>query len=178
MELKFRFEPLCTVQAAAQVVIAAGGRIDSEKLLNILYMADRTSLIETGSPITGDQMYLTPNKAYGLFTVFYCIWDSIAIRGWNTTFKDEDRYVVLYSGPGDSELSDYDVALLQREYAFYRGPDASFLPEWKQLKMEAPITLPKPEDILRAEGFSEEHVIAYQERYAPIQAMDRIRIIR
>ena len=179
MELKFPFEPLRTVQAAAQVVKAAGGRIDCQKLMNILYLADRSSLIETGSPITGDVMFLADDeeKVYGLWWVYWCMWEGWPIRGWDKAFGDDAEFITLESDPGDGELSDYDVDLLQKIHGTYPGTDPSFLPEWKLPKDEVVLRL-KPEEVLRAEGFSEEDVTAYQERYAPIAAMDSIRIIR
>jgi hypothetical protein len=179
MDLKFPFEPLRTVQAAAQVVKAAGGSMDYEKLLNVLYLADRTSLIETGSPITGDQMFLSDQGTYGLFTIYCCMWEDIPIKGWELAFMDEDRDIRLQADPGDGQLSDYDIDLLQKEYESYKGSNPSFLPEWKLPRVgQETVLYPKPEDILRASGFSEEDVVAYQERYAPIAAMDKIRIIR
>lgn len=53
--MEFIFDEHKATQAAAYLLRRGGGRMRYMKLIKLLYLADRTALIETGSPITGDR---------------------------------------------------------------------------------------------------------------------------
>lgn len=51
------FSPKKAAQVAAVILKASGGQMDYRKLMALLYIADRESIKETGTPITGDSYY-------------------------------------------------------------------------------------------------------------------------
>jgi uncharacterized phage-associated protein len=54
--MKFVFQERKAAEAAAHLLQLGGGRMPYMKLLKLMYLADRRTLIETGFPITGDGM--------------------------------------------------------------------------------------------------------------------------
>lgn len=65
--LRFVYNEEKAAQAAAFLLREAGGSMDYRELLNLLYLADRQSLIETGAPITGDEMVNMNCEELGCF---------------------------------------------------------------------------------------------------------------
>ena len=55
-ELKFTFDEQRSTQAVAVLLEHAGGEENYTKLLKLLYLADRQSLLETGELITGSAL--------------------------------------------------------------------------------------------------------------------------
>lgn len=169
MALSFRFEPLAAAQAAGQLLRHAGGRLEHAWLLQLLYLADRRSLVETGRPLTGAPAVQT-ERGPTLTTV-----DSPA---WQQCFRREGEDTVLVRDPGDGELSDYDVEMLGEVYAQGARSDLRQLPEsWKE---EAPaigqaIT---GEEILKASGLSTAEIEGYESLNAAVRALDPIAIVR
>ena len=54
--MEFVFNDRKTAQAAAWLLDRQEGRMPYLKLIKLLYLADRQSLIESGYPITGDRL--------------------------------------------------------------------------------------------------------------------------
>ena len=52
--IEFVFNERKTAQAAARLLKLHGGKMDYRLLLNLMYLADRQALTETGLPISGD----------------------------------------------------------------------------------------------------------------------------
>ena len=59
--MRFFFDINKATQAAAHLVYLQGGKINLMALIKLLYLADREALLETGYPITGDQMVSMPH---------------------------------------------------------------------------------------------------------------------
>ena len=59
--IRFAFDEEKAAQAAAYLIRLKGGRIDYTALLQLLHLADRRALAETGHPITGDRMVALPH---------------------------------------------------------------------------------------------------------------------
>lgn len=59
--MRFHFDQRKTAQAAAFLVQLHGGRLNYMKLIKLLYLADRHTLVERGLPITGDAMVAMPH---------------------------------------------------------------------------------------------------------------------
>lgn len=56
--MSWAFSSKTALQAVAVLLKAApGGRMDYRKLMALLYIAERESIKETGSPIIGDSYY-------------------------------------------------------------------------------------------------------------------------
>lgn len=54
--IKFRFDILKATQAAHAFLRMAGGELNYLVLIKLLYLADRTALLELDAPITGDRL--------------------------------------------------------------------------------------------------------------------------
>lgn len=145
--------------------------INYTKLLKVLYLADRKALIETGCPITGDRI-VNMNNGPVLSEVYDCIkhLSGKPHSAWGQHFHKEGYSVRLVADPGDSELSDYDVDLLTALAAKYRSHSfgqmvniVHKLKEWHAPEDGGadPVDY---EDVLRAEGLSDERIAEYTEQ--------------
>jgi uncharacterized phage-associated protein len=111
-DLKFTFDERRTVQALGQLMVVLGARENYTKLLKILYLADRRSLVETGRTITGATMVAMANGPV-LIEVYKCIKGEPSDSYWDQHIASVGPYdVELLKVPGDETLSDYDVDLL------------------------------------------------------------------
>lgn len=151
-------------QAAAYLVKLHGGQINLMALIKLLYLADRTALIETGFPITGDQMVSMPHGP-----VLSQIYDSAKweIEGdpWNSYISERTGHEVFLvnENPSRGELSDYEIRVLEVIHSEF-GHMNQFklrdlthdLPEWRDPQGSSlPID---PLTILRAVGRSGEDI--------------------
>lgn len=161
--MRFFFEERRAAQAAALLLECEDGRMRYIKLIKLLYFADRTALIETGLPITGDRFV---SMHYG--PVLSRILDLIRGRAtdshlWDQWFRTEGYDLVLTRHPGRDHISPYDEQTLRRVFETHRGDrdwevvDATHeLPEWSDPDGSSrPI---EPAEILRHAGFDEEAV--------------------
>jgi len=58
--MQFHYNPRKATQAVAYLVRLNGGRMDMWRMLKLLYLSDRESLIKRGTPITADQLSAMP----------------------------------------------------------------------------------------------------------------------
>lgn len=111
-------------------------------ILKMLYLADRKSLEEIGSPIIGDKM-CAMNHGPLLSTVYDLIkGDARESRQaiWERYIELNGRYEIrLIIDPGDDKLSDYAIEILDRVFdkyghsTFWQLSDQTHqLPEWKE----------------------------------------------
>src|SRR5207245_2612690 len=59
--IRFAYDQQKASELAAHFLLVAGGSMPMLKLLKLMYHADRTSLIETGFPVTGDTIVAMDN---------------------------------------------------------------------------------------------------------------------
>lgn len=133
-------------------------------LLKLLYLADRTALIETGYTITGDRMVSMPHGP-----VLSRIYDLAKWGGtddpWYEYITERTNYDVALAKPQPEtdELSDYEIAVLRSTYEMYGSLDrfelrdlTHTLPEWTDPEgSSCPID---PVVILRSEGKSDAEI--------------------
>lgn len=178
-ELRFLFAEGRAVQASALLMRAADGRENYTKLLKLLYLADRRSLIETGRPITGASVV---NMAHGpvLSEVYECIRDKPGGGLWDRHIRTDGYDVELIEDPGDDKLSDYDVAVLSELAEQYKAASYSYmidivhkLPEWRSPAPAKVASLPAA-DILRASGESDETICGQSKRVAYLESVDKL----
>jgi len=136
VQFQFNFEK--TLQAAAVLMTLDGDRMESIRLLKLLYIADREILAETGVPITGDNAVALKhgpvlNHVYGL------------IRGqatrageWADTLRTVNHNVELRKPIGRGKLNRAEVDKLQEITDRYRNDNVWEIcdqthdfPEWK-----------------------------------------------
>jgi len=164
-EICFTFDERRTVQACA-VLFPQSRRENFTKLLKLLYLADRQSLIETGAPITGAHVVSMKNGPV-LSEVYDCIKSEPTAKStWDMHIERNGTFLVLKKEPGDSELSDYDVEILTRLAKKHRGDHfgrmidiVHKLPEWRDPEKLNRKMIPLPaSEILRAAGQNEEAI--------------------
>ena len=96
----------------AKFVTLAGGSIDKIKLVNLMYLLDRTAIIEEGYAIVGGRYFSLP---YGpvisefLDDVDHGRWDHIYLKGHDVTLVGSERHAEL--------LSEWVEELAERIYA-------------------------------------------------------------
>ena len=157
--IRFPFNEKKTAQAAAHLLNAGNGTMPYMSLIKLLYLADRHTLIEIGQPITGDR-YVSMKNGPVLSRVLDIIHagEDRARFGheWLERVSAPEAYTVKsrMEVPDDSELSDYEVGVLDQVYAKYGHLDrwdlvdfTHTLPEWTETTSSVSID---PADILRA----------------------------
>jgi uncharacterized phage-associated protein len=140
MPLTFKFDVIRATQAAAKFLDLAGGTINYTKLLKLLYFADRQSLIEVGKPITGSSI-CNMNCGPVLSEVYDCIkqQDSEESKTWGDFISTQVHDAVLVAHPKDTELSDYDLEVIQEVFSKFKSYEtieiieaSRKLPEWER----------------------------------------------
>jgi hypothetical protein len=165
--VKFSFNPTRATQAVAHLVARAGGRMNYTKMLKVLYLAERTALLDTGAPITGDRFV---NMANGpvLSEVYDCIKADGPPECWRAALKREGYDLVLVGDPGTDELSEFELSLLSRLADEHKHRNFSAmirlvhtLPEWRDPVGggRAPLSYL---DILRAEKVPATKIAEYE----------------
>lgn len=152
--MRFPFNERKAAQAAAFIVERHGGVFNYISLIKLLYLADRTALIESGVPITGDAMVSLP-KGPILSNVKNCLNNALGCgKVWTkfvSTRDDENKVSLVTAEPSRDELCDYEIEVLARVYAEHGkktpGQLITFchgLPEWEDPHGSArPILLEK-----------------------------------
>jgi uncharacterized phage-associated protein len=97
MALRFREDK--ATQAAARLLQARGGTMDYLKLLKLLYLADRTALLELGRPISYDRYVSMPHGP-------------VLSRTYDLIVAEPDPEHPSYWGQVISEPSGYTVTLM------------------------------------------------------------------
>jgi hypothetical protein len=83
------------------LVRLAGGQLNRMKALELLYIANRCSLLETGC-----NMFQLNRHSFQL--LFSCL----TLPPWTSYLATDGDDLIFKQDPGDSELSDYDVQML------------------------------------------------------------------
>jgi len=151
-------------QAAARLLQLAGGKLNHMKLIKLLYLADRTALLQFGRPITFDWYVSMPHGPVLSFTLDK-INDSLPPVGtsyWHRFISERQDHQVTLLGPSPrDQLSPAEEQVLDavwREFGTMNQWElrdySHSLPEWRDPKGSSlPIQI---SDILLGEGFSED----------------------
>jgi uncharacterized phage-associated protein len=157
--MKFVFDEGKAAEAAAWLLKFAGGSMRYMKLLKLLYLADRRALIETGAPITGDEMFALPRGP--VLSRVLDLMNSAPEDGgiWFEFVSGHQGYEVeaVREPLGeDSRLSDYEIGVLEGVWDEFGSMELwalvkhlhQVLPEWTDPRGSSRRI--RPEDILRA----------------------------
>jgi len=120
--MKPAFKEEKTTQAAALLLKLRKDKMSYMKLIKLLYLADREALLEWGRPITFDS-YVSMKAGPVLSRTLNLINEG-AEPGkdsfWNKHISPPQNYdVELKDDPGIDELSEAEIALLERIFAQY-----------------------------------------------------------
>ena len=167
--MRFIFDQKKTTQAAAQVIFLHGGRLNYMKLIKLLYLADRESLIDRGMPITGDAMVSMPHGPV-LSNTLNLINEGEhgGSRYWYESVTGPSSWEVglVHKNPATDLLSRYEVDLLEKIVGKFRAFSqwdlrdfTHDLPEWGDPDGSSyPI---EPKEILEAAGATDEEIRRY-----------------
>jgi len=114
--MSFRFSLDKAMQAAGVLLrMAPNHRMRHIRLLKLLYIADRTSLRETGQPITGDSVVAMRHGPV-LSRVYDCVKGEFPNQiEWDRFFLIEEPFdIQMKTSPGVGELCRYEIETLQR----------------------------------------------------------------
>ncbi len=177
--MKFIFDEHKAAQAASLLLDHHGGSMPYIKLIKLLYLADRESLIESGAPITGDR-FVSMRFGPVLSRVLDLIKESKPAENsvWHSYVARRRYDAVLIDAVESDRLSEYEESVLDgifesfgREKEWDVVARTHALPEWTDPGRSAiPI---EPEDILRYAGYSDEEVQAAAEQAEAVYSLRR-----
>ena len=162
--MRFVFDERRAAQAAARLLHRHGGTMPYIKLVKLLYLADRASLVEGGWPITGDR-FVSVRHGPALARVLDLITDDCPAGDsvWHGYIARKRFDACLVGDTESKQLSDVDRDVLDgifETYGCLKEWDVvartHALPEWKD---PGDTIIPiEPEDILRYAGYSEKAI--------------------
>ena len=169
----YKFNGKKSTQAASFLLRGAGGAISFDKFWYLMYLVDRESITNTFFPLTGScfvNNYIMLMDLYNYTKEEY----------WNkyiSVFENDDNFYYL-DNPGDGELSDYEILLIQKIYKLYGNTEltdlrcmVSILPEIRELNVGDVIN---PCNILRAENVSEDSIEEYKKENLYFNNVDNL----
>jgi uncharacterized phage-associated protein len=173
--LAIRYREDKATQAAARLLKLGGGQMSHMKLIKLLYLADRSSLVRWGRPITFDWYFSLDHGPVLSFTLdrINAEADPEAPSYWHRYVSERENHSVrLLSEPDNDQLSAADEEIIDEIFSRFGAMSqwdlrdyCHRLPEWQDPHgSRVPIEI---RDILLAEGLSEEDV---QEITAGLQA--------
>jgi hypothetical protein len=178
-ELRFTFEEVRAVQACGVLLRAASGRENYTKLLKVLYLADRVSLLETGQTITGATV-VSMKHGPVLSEVYECIMGDPDGGFWDRYIRKLGYDMELLEDPGDDRLSDFEVNTLTglaSKYAWANYLDmikiVHGLPEWRDPAPAKVASLPASE-ILRSMGVTDDSIANQANRVSYLDEVDKL----
>ena len=165
--IRFRFDESKAAAAAALLLKLEGGRMNYMRLIKLLYLADRESLIRLGRPISGDRFYAMkhgPVLSSVLDLIRRGMFQPVGAQGpWGSHIERDGYAVRLKKDPGVSCLSEAEAQILTEASRLCRSFDqwhlraiTHFPPEWHDPGNTSTEIL--PEDILRALEKPEEEI--------------------
>lgn len=159
----YQLNPDKIVQLAAAFIRRAGTSLNYTKLIKLMYLADRRSLIETGMPITGDEMCALPNGPIISYTL-NCI-SGAGDEQWDSFFRKDGYDLVMMRDPGEDLLSPYEMHIvdeLHREHLSRNfGAMIEYthrLPEWRKNNPGRSMRPIYTKDVFEAAGKSREEI--------------------
>lgn len=181
--MRFVFNERKTAQAAAFFLRLSGGHMPYIKLLKLLYLCDRQSIIETGYPVTGAKL-VSMDKGPVLSEVLDRITWGDGESVWSEYISSPSNYEVSLTKqePDEEELSEYEKDLLLDVFRRFGDWDrwalvrfTHELPEWTDPSGSAlPIDARR---ILESAGKSDEEIEHVSKLAEEIWSFSRVAIL-
>lgn len=180
MRLRYREER--ATQAAARLLRLRGGTMSYMKLLKLMYLADRKSLLQHGRPITYDRFVSMDQGPVLSQTYNLMVAEESPDRAsyWRRYISEPDHYEVhLVQDAPSGELSKAQEALLEDIFRDFgrmgRWQLVDYchtLPEWEDPHGSSiPIAVA---DVLRAGGLDAEDIAAVEEAFLAEDALSAL----
>ena len=112
-----------TTQMAAQFLSRSGGSMPQILLMTMLYTADREMLMRHGIPITYDHWMSTKRGPLLRATQNLISADGDPPSYWSEHIRADGEGLVLWSDPGDEDLSRAEDRLIEQTYSELVGKD-------------------------------------------------------
>jgi Protein of unknown function (DUF4065) len=178
--VKFAFKMRKAAQAAAHILHQHGGRLNWSKLIRLLYLAERQSLVTRGYPIIGDQM-VAAFEGPTLATLTSLVESDAFWTEYLSKPVGADIYLRRIEFDTD-ELSKFEVNLLDRIDSEHGAKDSRTLAmesrqlkEWRKPNSSSDSALPiDPSDILRLEGWSDPDIDSAESDAAGLLFLDSL----
>lgn len=178
---KPQFREKKATEAAAWLLGRHGGRLNFIKLLKLLYLADRTALVDYGRPITFDTYFSLEYGPIPSHTKDLAERTAFVEGGdyWTTHISPRrDDHVDLTDDPGTDHLSEVEIEALREaddEYGEMEPFDLvdrlhHELPEWEAPDGPREREKIDYEDILRAAGWPEDQIEELKADFAGLRA--------
>ncbi|MCA1791519.1 MAG: SocA family protein [Thioalkalivibrio sp.] len=166
--MRTRFREEKATQAAARLLRLRGGSMSHLKLIKLLYLVDRESLIRWGRPVTHDSYFSMPHGPVLSFTLDRINQPEYSPGAyWHTVVagKQNNEVRLVSDAVPNDHLSEAEEQLIDEIFARFgymtRWQLRDYthtLPEWRDPDGSSrPID---PADILRTAGFSEDDIRA------------------
>ncbi len=136
--IRFKFNEKIATQAAAFLLGLHRGQMDILRLMKLLYLAERESLGESGSPIIGDDYFALKHGPIVSRTNLLAQ-PKEGKTYWGQHLLRDGHFVVVHDDPGKGELSPCQLDILRRVADRHRNKDtfqlvtfthSRNLPEW------------------------------------------------
>lgn len=174
--IRFVFDEREAAQAAARVLRRHGEPMHRDKLVRILYYADRRALLEHGYPITGDRFINTPDgpalarildlTASGASSNSPWFQHVAPVRGSHLCAASDDEGALSEAVLGVLDQTHASLAAVSVSDICMRSRQ---LPEWRDIDgTHIPVIV---DDIFRAEGLSHLAIIDIAEKAAAAAAI-------
>ena len=180
--IRFVFNERKTAQAAAYLLSLHKGTLNYMVLIKLLYLADRESLVGTGTPITGDKMVSMPRGP-----VLSIVLDLINMgkkdpRDWYDYISEPENYKVSLQkeSPENDELSKFEIGILDDINQKFGHLDqwqlqeyTHTLPEWEDPKGSSYPIL--PETLLQVSSIPSNEIKRISEQAEELWFLDSIK---
>lgn len=181
--MNFRFDARKATQVAAALVKREGGELNIMKLLKLIYLVDRLSLVRRGVPVLGGDYFSMKNGP--VTSEALDLINAGALDGFTTDWPDyisdrADHKIALRADPGADRLSESEVLLVAEIYTEHGRKSAFELVEWchRNCPEWRPVTQGRHEisveDILEAGGRSPEYIERIVGEAAELQQLEAL----
>lgn len=146
--MKLRFNQEKATQIACLLLKKNGGRMAHLKLMKLMYLIDRKSLLRWGWSMTGDKYVSMKNGMVLSNTLDLINEESIPQSYWKEHITPPDNYIVdLIDTPEIDELSISEISLIDEVYAEFGDKNRWYLvdevhhrlPEWIKTDSSIPV---------------------------------------
>jgi hypothetical protein len=129
VNVNFQNQGKKSTQAVARLIETSGGPIDYLRIVKLIYLADRTSIITRGVPIAGGQ-YNSMEKGPTISEIMHFVGDRSAPDWKRTISPRHGNELRLLSTPDYGALSTSELEILDKTVQCHLGKTTEELVEW------------------------------------------------
>lgn len=165
--MNFRFDARKATQAASAFIKREGGELNIMKLVKLLYLLDRLSLVRRGVPVLGGDYFSMKNGP--VTSEALDLVNAGSLEGFTTDWAEyisdrADHNVALTADPGTDRLSESEQVMIGEIYSAHGQKSPFELVEWchQNCAEWRPVTQGRHEirveDILEVGGRSPDYI--------------------